>query len=110
MANYNRAIEKDPNLAVAYAAEGSIYSYVGPEARTTETLTKAFALRERLTTPSRFQVEIAYYDNAEEEWDKALPINEQWVHAFPHDVIDRYNLKITLGSLGRPEESLVQAR
>jgi len=110
MADYNRAIEKDPNLALAYAAEGSIYTYVGPEARATETLTKAFALRERLTTPSRFQVETAYYGNAEGEWDKALPIAEQWVHAFPHDVIARYNLKATLESLGRPEESLVQAR
>jgi len=110
MADYNRAIEKDPNLALAYAAEGSIYTYVGPEARTTETLTKAFALRERLTTPSRFQVETAYYGNAEGEWDKALPIAEQWVHAFPHDVIARYNLKANLESLGRPEESLVQAR
>src|SRR5258708_3255596 len=47
IADYNRAIEKDPNLALAYAAEGSIYSYVGPEARTTETLTKPFALRDR---------------------------------------------------------------
>jgi serine/threonine protein kinase/DNA-binding winged helix-turn-helix (wHTH) protein/tetratricopeptide (TPR) repeat protein len=110
MADYNRAIEKDPNLALAYAAEGSIYAYAGPEARATETLTKAFALRERLTTPSRFQVETAYYNNAEGEWDKALPIAEQWVHTFPHDVIARYNLKTTLESLGRPEESLVQAR
>jgi tetratricopeptide (TPR) repeat protein len=42
--------------------------------------------------------------------DKALPINEQWVHTFPHDVIARNNLKTTLGYLGRPEESLVQAR
>jgi len=110
MADYNRAIEKDPNLALAYAAEGSIYAHVGPEARATETLTKAFALRERLTAPSRFQVETAYYNDAEGEFDKALPINEQWVHTFPHDVIARYNLKTTLGALGRPEESLVQAR
>ena len=110
MADYNRAIEKDPNLALAYAAEGSIYSYEGPEARATETLTKAFALRERLTAPSRFQVETAYYDDAEGEFDKALPITEQWVHTFPHDVIARNNLGTTLGALGRPEESLVQAR
>jgi serine/threonine protein kinase/DNA-binding winged helix-turn-helix (wHTH) protein len=110
MADYNRAIEKDPNLALAYAAVGTIYSYVGPEARVAETLTKAFALRERLTAPSRFQVETAYYDIAEGEWEKALPIAEQWVHTFPHDVIARNNLKTTLGTLGRPEESLVQAR
>ena len=110
MADYNRAIEKDPNLALAYAAEGSIYVAMGPEARATETFTKAFALRERLTTPSRFQVETVYYDYAEGEWEKALPLTEQWVHAFPHDVIARNNLKTALGALGRPEESLVQAR
>jgi tetratricopeptide (TPR) repeat protein len=110
MADYNRAIEKDPNLALAYAAEGSIYMAVGPEARATEALTKAFALRERLTTPSRFQVETLYYDGAEGAQDKALPIAEQWVHTFPHDVIARNNLRTTLEVLGRPEESLVQAR
>lgn len=110
MADYNRSLEKDPNLALAYAAKGSIYSAVGPEARVIETLTKAFELRERLTTPSRFQVETMYYGNAEGEWDKDLPIAEQWVHMFPHDVIARNNLSTTLGMLGRPEESLVQAR
>jgi serine/threonine protein kinase/DNA-binding winged helix-turn-helix (wHTH) protein/tetratricopeptide (TPR) repeat protein len=110
MADYNRAIEKDPNLALAYAAEGSIYMEVGPEARGTETLTKAFALRERLTTPSRFQVETEYYYSAEGATDKALPIAEQWVHTFPHDVIARNNLRTILGAIGRPEEALVQAR
>jgi serine/threonine protein kinase/DNA-binding winged helix-turn-helix (wHTH) protein/tetratricopeptide (TPR) repeat protein len=109
MADYNRAIEKDPNLALAYAAEGSIYAAVGSEARATETFTKAFELRERLTAPSRFQVETSYAQ-AEGEWDKCLPIAEQWVHTFPHDVIARNNLRTILGVLGRPEESLVQAR
>jgi eukaryotic-like serine/threonine-protein kinase len=110
MADYNRAIEKDPNMALAYAAEGSGYVSVGPEARVTETVTKAFELRERLTAPSRFQVETLYYGNAEGEWDKDLPIAEQWVHTFPHDVIARNNLRDILRVLGRPEEALVQAR
>ena len=109
MADYNRAIEKDSNLALAYAAEASIYATEGPEARAIEAATKAFELRERLTGPSRFQVETLYY-NLEGEVDKGLPIAEQWVHTYPHDVIARINLHACLRYLGRPDEALVQAR
>jgi len=68
MADYNRPSRRTRTWLWPTRRRG-VYTYVGPEARTTETLTKAFALRERLTTPSRFQVETAY-TVMRREWDK----------------------------------------
>jgi eukaryotic-like serine/threonine-protein kinase len=110
LGDYERALEKDPNLALAYAAEGSGNGWLGKENLGSLALSKAFDLRSRLTIPARFQVETLYYGNGRHEWDKACPIGEEWVHTFPRDVIARMNFGTCLMWLGRHEEALVQVR
>jgi DNA-binding winged helix-turn-helix (wHTH) protein/tetratricopeptide (TPR) repeat protein/tRNA A-37 threonylcarbamoyl transferase component Bud32 len=109
---YGRAIEKDPNLALAYAGAGSASSWVGDADSGKRDRQKAFELRDRLTAPNEFQVETMYYDAAggTAQLDKFLPIAERWVRTFPHDVIARINFSVALHGLGRHEDALVQAR
>ena len=110
LAYYERAIEKDPNLALAYAAEGSGNYWLGKPAQGLIGVTKAFELRNRLTIPSRFQVETLYYGDGRNEWDKDCSVAKEWVQAFPRDVIARINFSSCLERLGRHDERLVQAR
>jgi eukaryotic-like serine/threonine-protein kinase len=110
LGDYERALEKDPHFALAYAAEGSGNAWLGKDALASLALFRAFDLRNRLTIPARYQVETLYYGNGQNEWDKACPIGEEWVHTFPRDVIARMNLGISLAWLGRHEEALVQFR
>jgi serine/threonine protein kinase/tetratricopeptide (TPR) repeat protein len=110
LAYYERAIEKDPNLALAYAAEGSGNYWLGKPAQGLIGVTKAFELRNRLTIPSRFQVETLYYGDGRNEWDKDCSVAKEWVQAFPRDVIARINFSSCLERLGRHDERLIQAR
>jgi tetratricopeptide (TPR) repeat protein len=73
-------------------------------------VTKAFELRNRLTIPSRFQVETLYYGDGRNEWDKECRVSQEWVQSFPRDVIARINFSSCLGYLGRHDERLVQSR
>jgi len=110
LAYYQRAIEKDPNFALAYAAEGSGNQWLNKIALALVDFSKAFELRSRLTVPSRFQVETLYYGDGRREWDKDCPLAQEWVQAFPRDVIARINYSVCLSLLGRHDEELVQMR
>jgi tetratricopeptide (TPR) repeat protein len=107
---YRQAIEKDPDMALAYAGEGSASGWVGDYGVAIRDGQKAFELRDRLTAPAEFQVETEYYGAATGQWDKQLPIAERWVRTFPHDVIARINFGVGLHVIGRHDEALVQAR
>src|SRR6266478_3753827 len=110
LAYYARAIEKDHNFALAYAAEGSGNEWLNKDAAALAGYSAAFELRNRVTIPSRFRVETAYYGTALKEWDKACGVGQEWVRAFPRDVIARINFSFCLANLGRHDEQLVQAR
>src|SRR5246127_1569129 len=54
---YARAIEKDQNFVLAYAAEGSANQWLNKDAAALAGYTAAFELRNRVTIPSRFRIE-----------------------------------------------------
>jgi eukaryotic-like serine/threonine-protein kinase len=58
---FQRAIELDPNFALAYGRLAAIYSNVGEEDRASESARKAFDLRERVSERERFYIEGHYY-------------------------------------------------
>ena len=110
LSTYERAIEKDPNFALAYAAQGSGNQWLGKPAQALISFTKAFELRSRLTIPSRYQVETIYYGDGRNERDKECRVAQEWVQAFSRDVIARINLSACLPYMGRHDEALVQSR
>jgi len=110
LSDYESALEKDPNFALVYAAEGSGNAWLANQSLASLYFSKAFDLRNRLTMPARFQVETLYYGDGRNEWNKACPIGEEWVYTYPRDVIARINFGACLTSLGRHDEALVQDR
>jgi eukaryotic-like serine/threonine-protein kinase len=110
LAYYGRAIEKDPNFGLAYAAQASGNKWLHKRAQSLIGSTRAFELRNRLTVPARFQVETLYYLEGRTEWDKECRVGQEWVQTFPRDVIARINFSSCLQYLGRHDEELVQAR
>ena len=107
---YGRAIEKDPNFALAYGAQASGNEWLDNQAAALASSSRAFELRSRLTVPSRFQVETLYYGDGRQEWDKECGVAQEWVQTFPRDVIARINFSTCLEYLGRNDEELAQAR
>jgi DNA-binding winged helix-turn-helix (wHTH) protein len=109
LAYYGRAIEKDPDFGLAYAAQASGNNWLHKDDLALVASSKAFEHRSRLTIPSRFHVEAVYYGDRQ-EWDKECSVSQQWVQDFPRDVFARTNLAWGLQRLGRHDEELSQAR
>jgi eukaryotic-like serine/threonine-protein kinase len=105
---YKRAIELDPNFAMAYARLGRTQSNLG-SGEALSNLSKAFELRGHVSDPERYYIEGAYY-NERGDLDKAIQADEQWRRAEPDDPIPARDLVLAYKQVGRHEDALAQAR
>ncbi len=78
-----RAVELDPNFALAYEAIGNDYSNLGEPERANEHLTKAFELREHTSEWERLKIAADYYREATGELDKADRTYQQQLQSYP---------------------------
>ena len=79
-----RAVELDPNFALAYARLAAIYSNVGEEDRASEYAKKAFDLRERVSERERFYI-VGHYYFATGDLEKEKENLELAIKAYPND-------------------------
>jgi serine/threonine protein kinase/tetratricopeptide (TPR) repeat protein len=103
-----RAIELDPNFAVAYASLGISYSNLGENGLASENLQKAYDLRERATELEKYRISAAYYGFATGELEKSDQIYELWAQAYPRDSVPPLNLAVNLISLGQYEKGVAE--
>ena len=103
-----RAIELDPNFAIAYAGLAGAYSNVGQATQAIENATKAFALRERVSERERSRISASYYSNATGELDKANQTYEMWKQSYPRDPLPYTNLGNNHMKLGQWEMALLE--
>ena len=82
-----RAIELDPNFAIAYIGLAAVYSNLGQATQAIENATKAFALRERVSERERNRISASYYAFGTGELDKANQSYEMWKQSYPRDPI-----------------------
>jgi eukaryotic-like serine/threonine-protein kinase len=61
---FQRAVDLDPNFAMAYARLSAIYFNLGEEDRAVDVARKAFDLRERVSDRERFYVDDHFYTTA----------------------------------------------
>ena len=84
---FNRAIELDPNFALAYSALGSCYSNLGENSLAEEFLDKAFELRDRVSERERYLISGNYYSIASGDEEKAIQTYELLTKSYPRDDI-----------------------
>jgi Tfp pilus assembly protein PilF len=107
---YLRAIEVDPDFAMAHVALAFAHSSLGKQALAVASAKKAYELRSRMTERTRFHAEDVYYDLATGEQEKMCGVLSQWVQTFPDDFIAHNNFAVCLLSLGQLDRSLAEAR
>src|SRR5215467_329362 len=73
-----RALELDPNFAMAYAELGGAYMNVGEAELGAQNIRKAYELRERTTQRERFFIEMTYYNLQTRELEKAEQSGREW--------------------------------
>jgi serine/threonine protein kinase/tetratricopeptide (TPR) repeat protein len=102
---FERAIELDPNFAMAYNLLGATYSNLGEDGLASENFRKAFELRERLSENEKYNISALYYV-ATGELEKSNQVNELWAKAYPRDSEPSGQLALNYTSLGQYEKAL----
>ena len=81
---FRRAIELDPNFALAYARLGTVYSNLGQIKEAKEMTTRAYELRDKVSEQERLYIEARYY-TAENNVQKAIDTYKVWLATYPND-------------------------
>ncbi len=81
-----RAIELDPNFALAHAVLSGVYANARRTALAPEFSRKAFELRDRVSERERFFISWRYYHDATQDWDKAFELARTWTVTYPREV------------------------
>ena len=102
---HERAIQLDPNFAMAYEEVGSDYHDLGEVGRASEYLTKAFQLREHASEREKLGITAFYYSNVTGELDKAAWAYQEKIHNYPRDYSPYLNLGYVYASRGEWEKA-----
>jgi tetratricopeptide (TPR) repeat protein/tRNA A-37 threonylcarbamoyl transferase component Bud32 len=102
---YRRAIELDPNFAMAYARLATTYSMLGESEFADECEKKAFELRDRASERERLYIAAHYYDSTGQLEERARAW-ELYKQTYPRDEIGYDNLMFVYAVLGRFDKAL----
>jgi Flp pilus assembly protein TadD/predicted Ser/Thr protein kinase len=105
-----RAVELDPNFALAYKDLGIGYFNLEQRDLARENIQKAFDLRERASEREKLDIEAAYYNLVTGQLDEALQTFQLWVRLYPRDDAAHGSYAYALDTLGRIEEGLAEHR
>ncbi len=107
---YQKAIELDPNFAMAYARIAVFYGNQARLELATQYVEKAFALRERVSEREKFYISEKYYNYVTGEIDKSTEVQKTWASQYPNDYVPHNNLALSYQLLGRYAEAQKEAQ
>jgi DNA-binding winged helix-turn-helix (wHTH) protein/tetratricopeptide (TPR) repeat protein len=103
---FNRAIELDPNFALAYVYLSSAYGNIGESERAADFQTKAYNLRDRVSEREKSFITSYYHYFVTGDVDKEIETEKLWMEEFPRDWLPVNSLADSYGSaLGQYDKS-----
>jgi tetratricopeptide (TPR) repeat protein len=106
---YQRAVELDPNFAMAYARLGTAYSNEGQSELAEQNRQKAFELRDRASEHEKLYIMEHYYADSG-QLEKGITALELYKQTYPHDPVPFTNVAGIYMMLGEYENALTNAR
>jgi serine/threonine protein kinase/tetratricopeptide (TPR) repeat protein len=103
--HFQRAIDLDPNFAMAYWGAGAGYGNLGQMGRASEYYTKAFQLREHAGELEKLLISATYYRDVTGELDKAAQTSQEQMEIYPRNFGVYVNLGITFAAEGHYKEA-----
>ncbi len=107
---FQRAIQLDPNLAMAYASLGTTYHNLGEKELAAENTRRAFELRGKVSEREKFYIESHYHHFVTGDLEKAKQVYELWAQMYPRDSGPINNLGVVYQTLGQYEKSFENFR
>jgi len=108
---FQRAVEIDPNFAMAYSWLGSIYGAIEEPALSAENTRKAYELRDHASDSEKFFIAAIYHMQVTGDLQKMEQICDEWKQTYPREVLpSRFLVSIVYAVTGRFEEALEDSR
>jgi eukaryotic-like serine/threonine-protein kinase len=107
---YKRAVEIDPNFALAYARLAVIASNRFQTELARDYSQKAFALRDRVSEREKFYIAEKYHSYVTGDREEAINVLKAWAQTYPNDYIPHNNLAVNYSFGGRYDEALKESR
>jgi eukaryotic-like serine/threonine-protein kinase len=108
---YKRAVELDPQFAMAYSAMASAYLNLGELGLTSgEYAKKAFELRNRASEREKFFTDTLYYSSATSDLKETQRVCDLWARTYPRDDFPLFPLGWVYASLGELEKGIEPSR
>ncbi len=107
---FKRAIELDPNFAVAYADLGVLYWDAGEQELAIGYVKKAFELRERVSEREKLAIASFYYMIVTGELDKRIETLEVLTRTYPREMASHSNLGFAYEQAGQLEKAAEEYR
>jgi eukaryotic-like serine/threonine-protein kinase len=109
MEHYRRAFELDPNFASAYNGLSVCYANTGQPKLSAENVSKAYALRDRVSEVEKLRITSFYYFDVTGELDKYIEVLELYKQTYPRDDRPYINLSVAYDRIGQWEKSAAEA-
>ncbi|HTU34449.1 MAG TPA: hypothetical protein VMF66_11665, partial [Candidatus Acidoferrum sp.] len=109
LAPLEKAVDLDPNFAMAYAVLGVAESNLGDRSSAEQYLQKAYDLRDRTSEREKFYIEAHYYDTLTDDMEKAASVFQQWISVYPRDNVPYDDLALAYEVLGEYDKALAAA-
>jgi tetratricopeptide (TPR) repeat protein len=106
---YQRAVELDPNFAMAYARLGTVYNNLGQSELSEKNREKAFELRDRASEHEKLYIMSHYYVDSG-QLEKGITALDLYKQTYPRDSVPYNNLAVVYNQMGQYENALDNAR
>src|SRR6266481_6356202 len=106
---FQRAIQLDPNIALAYIGLGFDYANIGEPTLAAENFKKAYDLRGRVSEREKLDIESAYYWIAIGDLEKARQANEVFKQTYLRVAWPPNDLSFIYAQIGEYQKALAEA-
>jgi eukaryotic-like serine/threonine-protein kinase len=104
--HYLRAIELDPNFAMAYARLGVVYINSTQVAKADKYFAKAYALSKNVSERERLYITGHYYQNVTGDMPKVVEALQESIQTYPTQIDNYINITAAYTALGDFEKAL----
>jgi serine/threonine protein kinase/tetratricopeptide (TPR) repeat protein len=87
-----KAVELDPDFAMAHRLLGVLYGNLGQSAKSKESYEKAFRLKDRMPPREYYILQGDYYKQSEETYPKAIEMYKKVLDIYPDDYLGNHLL------------------
>jgi tetratricopeptide (TPR) repeat protein len=107
---YKRAVELDPNFALAYARLAVAYNNQFQTELAAQYSQRAYDLRDRVSERERFYISEKYTSYVTGDREEAVKVLKAWAQSYPNDYIPHNNLAVNYSLFGQFEDALKESQ